>query len=78
MPLFHDWARAMREMRYLNAIAMYGPRVGTIARRLGVRDVTYRSWLVHATYRWPIYEDDTGGVYIGGGPGRNRGCARGW
>lgn len=63
--MFTDWNKAMRELRRVNAIAQYGPRVGTIARRLGMKDGDYRNWLVDATYRWPIYEDDRGGVYLG-------------
>jgi hypothetical protein len=63
--MFNDWNAAMRELRYVNAINMYGPSPTRIATRLRINAGTYRAWLVGATYRWPIYEDDQGGLHIG-------------
>lgn len=66
--MFNDWNRAMKELRYVNAINMYGPKVGRIARKLRVTDQAYRAWIVDATYRWPIWEDDRGGLHVGFNP----------
>jgi hypothetical protein len=65
MPMFDDWRQAMREVHYLNAINRFGPQVNRIARNLRVKQQIYYGWLTSATYRWPIYEDDRSGVYLG-------------
>lgn len=64
-PMFNDWNRAMQELRYVNAIPKHGPRIRDITKALGIPNLHFHSWLTYATYRWPIYEDDKGGVYIG-------------
>jgi hypothetical protein len=64
--MFTDWRQSIRELRYLNAINQYGPRVSDISRGLGIKYNHYLNWLVDATHRWPIYEDDRGGIYFGG------------
>jgi len=63
--MFNDWNRAMKELKYVNAINKYGPRVPRIARSLKISESVFRSWLVDATYRWAIWEDDRGGIYFG-------------
>ena len=58
-----DYNKYLRDLRILNSFRTE-PSIDRTAKRVGMSPQQVRNWLVDATYRYPIYEDDDGKIYV--------------
>ena len=60
----NDFNRYLKDLRIVNAFCRCSS-VNQAARHLRMKPQALRNWLTDGTYRWPLYEDDRGRIYVG-------------